>query len=213
MKTQKQSVPSYYDLKVAFSQSKHLGRTAKIIAELLLQYRSKETGICYPSIATLARKSKRSERTVQRALRELEVFGFLIIEHYFDNSDTGHGRQTSNRYTLVIPKKDIVSLKEKKSLLKFKSRENTVIKEKKYMVKDKSSKVKVINKAKNNTVLIGSRLNPYIEQIKAQARLKNKDLAIIHGIRYINHGNDIEVDYELKNSLNGVIKSFINRIR
>lgn len=50
-------------------------------------------GVCWPSIASLVRRTSLSERTVQRALRELEQAGFLRVET---------GAMKANRYTINV---------------------------------------------------------------------------------------------------------------
>ena len=51
-------------------------------------------GSCYPSLETLAGKTSMSVRTVQRALRDLETLGALVVERH-------GGRGRSSRYTIV----------------------------------------------------------------------------------------------------------------
>jgi len=55
--------------------------------------RSNESGVCWPSVATICNDTKFSRRTVQVALRQLEANGLLITKQI-------HGR--SSRYVLAI---------------------------------------------------------------------------------------------------------------
>ncbi len=55
-----------------------------------------ERGVSYPSIGTLARKTRMTERNIQKLLRQIEGDGDLVIE---DNA----GPNGANRYRLIIP--------------------------------------------------------------------------------------------------------------
>lgn len=55
-----------------------------------------ERGISYPSIGALARKTRMTERNVQKLLRQLETDGDLVI-------DANSGPYGANRYRLIIP--------------------------------------------------------------------------------------------------------------
>lgn len=54
-------------------------------------------GMCWPSVATLARKCGWSERTVQESVRKLEAMKLLAVE-----KSVSGGKQTVNRY-MVLP--------------------------------------------------------------------------------------------------------------
>jgi hypothetical protein len=56
-----------------WEESEHSG--GKLLVLLALADAANDEGICWPSIATLALKSRMSERNVQRLLRELELSG------------------------------------------------------------------------------------------------------------------------------------------
>ncbi|CAO3430983.1 helix-turn-helix domain-containing protein [Azospirillum endophyticum] len=57
-----------------------------------------ETGVCWPSQATLAEKLKRSRPTVNRILGRLEALGLVGIEH----RRSANGGRLSCRYRLVL---------------------------------------------------------------------------------------------------------------
>lgn len=65
--------------------------TEKMVLLCLCDYANDEGGSCYPSIATIAKKTSKNERTIQRALRWLEDNGFV---------DTRERPGTSAEYAL-----------------------------------------------------------------------------------------------------------------
>jgi hypothetical protein len=66
------------------------------LAFLLADYTNADTGLCCPSMTTLARRSMATERTVRRSLAELEALG--VIRRHFRYVD---GRQTTTQYELL----------------------------------------------------------------------------------------------------------------
>lgn len=64
-----------------------------------------DQGVCWPSVATLAKKCSVSTRTVRRSLRVLTDSGMLIAEA----RRRGDGSSTSNRYRLLIAGGDNLS--------------------------------------------------------------------------------------------------------
>lgn len=72
-----------------------VGGTERLVL-LALADSADDTGAnAWPSVATLARKTRVDERTVQRIIRRLEEAGHLVVEA------TSGGRR-SNRYTVVM---------------------------------------------------------------------------------------------------------------
>jgi hypothetical protein len=65
---------------------------------LLADYTNHDTGLCCPSIETLARRAKMTERGVQKALQGMEDAG--IIKRHFRHVD---GRQTTSQYEILSP--------------------------------------------------------------------------------------------------------------
>ena len=59
-----------------------------------------DSGICWPSIPTIAKKTCLDVRSVQRILSKVTKDGLLNIERRYGN----HGTQTSNRYRLTMKK-------------------------------------------------------------------------------------------------------------
>lgn len=59
-----------------------------------------ETGLCWPSIKRIARRTSISIRTAQRVIKELEKQGFIRIEHRFRPDHS----QTSNLFHLDLQK-------------------------------------------------------------------------------------------------------------
>jgi hypothetical protein len=54
--------------------------TEKMVLMCLCDFASDDGGTCWPSVATLARKCSKGERTVQGAIRSLEDLGFLTTQ-------------------------------------------------------------------------------------------------------------------------------------
>lgn len=61
-------------------------------------FKDRETGWCWPSVATIAKGAGISERTAHRALRVLETLSWIEKERQFNE----HG-QTSSRYRVTPP--------------------------------------------------------------------------------------------------------------
>lgn len=58
-------------------------KMSTIAVYLYLEKRTDKEGKCFPSIRTIARDLSASTRTVQRAIRELELNGFIRVEKRF----------------------------------------------------------------------------------------------------------------------------------
>lgn len=86
---------SHFATAWAFNQT-GITSTAKLVLIFLADYHNNETGLCFPSRATLAEKCCCDERTVTRIIKDLVDAGLVIAETQFDRS----GRQTSNIYKL-----------------------------------------------------------------------------------------------------------------
>ncbi len=65
---------------------------------------------CFPSTKYIADKINISTRTVFRALKELERVGLISIKQRFETDKSN--RQTSNLYTLIIPKEEVEEIKK-----------------------------------------------------------------------------------------------------
>jgi response regulator of citrate/malate metabolism len=63
---------------------------------VLCMYADNRTKEAYPSVATIAKKSRSSERVVRRSIKSLEEAGYIEIKRQFGEQ----GRQTSNQYIL-----------------------------------------------------------------------------------------------------------------
>ncbi len=84
--------------------------TAYRVAGVLAAHADRATGECFPRVKTIAKElGGRSDRTVQRALRELEGVGYLVTTPYFDRDDAPpstrrarkkDGGQSTNTYRL-----------------------------------------------------------------------------------------------------------------
>ena len=74
---------------------------AKAVLIRLAYMADENAGNLFPSIGHLHRVTSFDVKSVRKAVHELERDGFLRIETQFDH---GHnGRQTSNRYWLILP--------------------------------------------------------------------------------------------------------------
>ena len=80
----------------AIRDSETLSANAKYVALVLAIYMSSEGTRAWPSIDTLAHKTRRCRRTIIDALDELELSGHLDVVH-------GGGRGRSNHYKAVLP--------------------------------------------------------------------------------------------------------------
>lgn len=82
-----------------WSESRQDG--GKLLVLLALADFSNDSGECYPSISTLARKARLDERHVRRVCAELEKAGELEISR-------GKGRGGSNLFRVLFPTPDIL---------------------------------------------------------------------------------------------------------
>jgi hypothetical protein len=73
---------------------------AALAVYFVLARRANRDGDSWPGLELIARESGSSERTVQRAIRLLEVLGLIEVAHCYEQ---GSNRQTSNLYTLLTP--------------------------------------------------------------------------------------------------------------
>lgn len=71
---------------------------ARLVCLVLLQYRNRKTGLCYPSQLTLSRATALCENTVRRAVSELQEKGYLDIE----KKRLSGNKYTSNLYHFGI---------------------------------------------------------------------------------------------------------------
>lgn len=67
------------------------------VYSVLCMYADNNDMASYPSVETIARKSRCSIRTTQRSLRNLEEAGYIDIKNRYD----GRGFKTSNQYILL----------------------------------------------------------------------------------------------------------------
>ena len=58
-----------------------IGSTEKMVLMSLCDF-ANENGVCWPSVATICRKTSKSERTVQTALKWLKDNGFYTVDGY-----------------------------------------------------------------------------------------------------------------------------------
>lgn len=58
-------------------------KMSTIAVYLYLEKRTDKEGKCFPSIRTIAKDLNVSTRTIQRAIRELELNGFIRVEQRF----------------------------------------------------------------------------------------------------------------------------------
>ena len=73
-------------------------KTQRVVGLALATHFNRQ-GTAWPSVRTLARESGCTDRTVRRALREIEQAGYLHIQR----SGLGAGSGRTNRYQAVIP--------------------------------------------------------------------------------------------------------------
>lgn len=69
----------------------------RLLVHLALADFANDEGLCWPSIATLAKKSRCGERLVQRQIADMIIDGWLVLD------SRGGGRGRSNCYLLQTP--------------------------------------------------------------------------------------------------------------
>lgn len=70
----------------------------KLVAIALYSHQNRETGLCYPSVRTLAEECSSSPTTIQKALKELKDRGFIEWEQ----KRIKFRREKSNHYKLLF---------------------------------------------------------------------------------------------------------------
>lgn len=84
-----------YDLLNRVYEDKRLKRTSKALMQYLVAKSDQLS--CHPSVATIAAGIHMSERTVQRHMRQLEQYGYLIRKSRFYRQE-----QLTNQYDFVL---------------------------------------------------------------------------------------------------------------
>ena len=69
---------------------------------LCLADHADDSGLCWPSIDTIARKSGVSPTTVKSTLKKLEAGGWLFKKNQFKKADTGRLVRSNNQYQLPV---------------------------------------------------------------------------------------------------------------
>lgn len=92
------------------AQEKGIRPSSFAVFSLLIDMASYKDYTCFPSVKYIAKKINISTRTIFRALNELESLGFIKRIARFESER--NNRQTSNIYTLIIPKEEIEEIKE-----------------------------------------------------------------------------------------------------
>jgi hypothetical protein len=89
---------------------------AELLVLLALADFSDDQGMCWPSMPTLARKARMSERNARRIIRKLQDSGHLVVEE-------NRGRNATNRYW-VKAKPDNLSGLDKTGQIGYENRTN-----------------------------------------------------------------------------------------
>lgn len=84
-----------YDLLNRVYGDTRLKRTTKALMQYLVAKSDERS--CHPSVATIAKTIRMSERTVQRHMRELEQYGYLVRKARFYRQE-----QLTNQYEFVL---------------------------------------------------------------------------------------------------------------
>lgn len=85
-----------------FSQGKYLSLHAKWVYTTLKSFWNFDSGRIFPSYQRIMERSGLTKPTISKALKELEYFGWIIIERHF-KGDENKNRRTSD-YHLCFPK-------------------------------------------------------------------------------------------------------------
>lgn len=82
---------------VVFNEDVPLKPVDIAVYSVLCMYADNDDASSYPSVETIANKSRCSIRTAQRSIRTLESVGYIGIKNRFDR----RGFKTSNQYVLL----------------------------------------------------------------------------------------------------------------
>lgn len=85
-----------------------VSRTAKLVLTYLSRVANR-AGVCFPSVATIAKNCACCENTARKAINELCEAGIVKKDAYFRETVNGKTRQHANRYTLMLPASPSVS--------------------------------------------------------------------------------------------------------
>ena len=100
----KESRPLSFRWVHAWRESSDLDHGVRLVLFALGHYMDKDSGVAFPSYATLARDTGYSTRHVKRLIKKAERMGWLVIE-------TGRGPPglggRSNKYRAVFPSGDM----------------------------------------------------------------------------------------------------------
>ena len=81
---------------------------------LLLSFTNVKTRLCYPSVRTVADRVRRSERSVNTAIRRLEAFGLLIVRSKTGPKGVNHYEMPAfERKLMAREKEDLCTTKQK----------------------------------------------------------------------------------------------------
>lgn len=89
-----------YDLLNRVYEDVRLKRTSKALMQYLVTMSDQRS--CHPSVASIAKGIRMSERTVQRRMRELEQYGYLVRKCRFYRQE-----QLTNQYEFVLDVIDV----------------------------------------------------------------------------------------------------------
>jgi hypothetical protein len=87
-----------------------IGAIGLAIYNVLARHADRQTGICYPSIGTIAKKLKLGRTTVKKYLRILLKYSLIAISSRLSDD----GDPTSNCYLLLDPSPEQVALRRRK---------------------------------------------------------------------------------------------------
>ena len=79
----------------------------ELLVLLAMADHANENGICWPSIATLAKKARLSERQVQRVIKDLVEAGLVVL-------DRGTGPNGVNTYKVLVRGDKMTPLKSRR---------------------------------------------------------------------------------------------------
>lgn len=85
----------------------HLTPKARLVA-FVLSMRMNRDGVCWPSVATIAKDAGCSEMTVHRAVKELRDSAYLTVTY----RGRGPVKQQSNVYEMRVPPWRYVTLRQ-----------------------------------------------------------------------------------------------------
>ncbi|MBR1454127.1 MAG: helix-turn-helix domain-containing protein [Lachnospiraceae bacterium] len=163
---------------------------------------------CFPSTKYIADKINISTRTVFRALKELERVGLIYIKQRFETDKSN--RQTSNLYTLIIPKSELDEIKKEtnNSVFVYDKQKEPQNNEEKDYKEDKDADIENLLSKEDKNKYISYLYNEFGKD------LKTDEVIVIKKV-YKDENDNIKLDFYIKkpNFIQKIINCLIKKNR